>query len=62
MVIGGIACIIHAILPFMFKKTGSDLLISMTQTFVDRMPEPDERVMCIHACIEKKKQPNGRDN
>ena len=60
MVIGGLACIIHAFLPFLFKKTGSNVLIKMTRHFIDRMPTLDDRVMCIHECIEKKKLSDGR--
>ena len=62
MIIGGLACIIHAFLPFLFKKTGSDVLIKMTHHFVERMPQLEERVMCIHECIEKKKHAHGRNN
>ena len=59
MVIGGLACIIHAFLPFLFKKTGSNILIKMTHRFIERMPALEERVLCIHESIEKKKQSDG---
>ena len=38
MVIGGIACLIHAIFPFVFEKTGSNYLLKMTENFF-QMPE-----------------------
>jgi hypothetical protein len=54
MVIGGLACIIHAIFPFFFEKTGSNILLQMMQDFVERMPSVDDRVRDISRVIEKK--------
>jgi hypothetical protein len=55
MVIGGLACIMHAVFPFMFKKTGSDYLIKMTDDFICRMPVVEERIMVLARSIEQKK-------
>lgn len=54
MLIGGVACIIHAILPFLFKKTASNLLLTMTNDFITRMPVVDESVITIGRLIDKK--------
>ncbi len=56
MIIGGIACVIHAFLPFLFSNTGSHFLLKMTKHFVERMPEPEERVIAISQAIEKKRK------
>ena len=54
MLIGGLACCIHAVFPFLFEKTGSNLLLKLTRHFVDRMPEVEARVMAISEVIDKK--------
>lgn len=54
MLIGGIACLIHAFLPFLFKNTGSDLLLKMTRDFVERMPPNEKRVMKLSASLDAK--------
>lgn len=54
MMIGGLACFIHGIFPFLFEKTGSDKLISMTSNFVKRMPILDERIIDISRTIKEK--------
>lgn len=54
MVIGGSACIIHAVLPFAFKKTGSNYLLRMTNDFVSRMPVIEERVANLGRTINRK--------
>jgi len=56
MVIGGFACLIHAIFPFLFEKTGSNLLLKQTQEFIERMPVVEERVQLISCLIDKKNQ------
>ena len=58
MVIGGLACIIHAILPFLFKKTGSNYLLRMTNDFISRMPVVEERVANLARSIDKKMYQN----
>lgn len=54
MMIGGLACIIHAIFPSVFEKTGSNVLLQMMRDFVERMPSVDERVRDISKIIEMK--------
>lgn len=54
MIIGGLACIVHAIFPFLFIKTGSNFLLKMTQSFVERMPIPEERVVKLSKIIRSK--------
>jgi len=54
MLIGGGACLIHAIFPFLFQKTGSDYLLKMVSFFIDRMPETETRIIHLAHRIEKK--------
>jgi hypothetical protein len=54
MLLGGLACILHAIFPFLFEKTGSNLLLKMTHNFVERMPVAEERVIYLSKMIESK--------
>lgn len=55
MLLGGLACIIHAFLPFLFQKTGSKLLLDMTSHFVERMPSLDDKVRDLYLTLERKK-------
>jgi hypothetical protein len=55
MVIGGTACLLHAIFPFVFKTTGSDFLLKMTHDFIARMPANEDRFMKLAKFIENKK-------
>lgn len=55
MVVAGLACVIHAIFPFVFKKTASDMLIKQMQYFIERMPVLEERVMHLSSAIEQKR-------
>lgn len=54
MVLGGLACIVHAIFPFCCKKTGSNFLLKMTNDFICRMPVVEERVMMLARSIDQK--------
>ena len=54
MVIGGLACILNAIFPFLFKKTASNYLLKMTHEFVSRIKVVDERAAKIADVIQKK--------
>jgi hypothetical protein len=56
MLIGGMACIIHAILPFCFQKTGSRLLLNMTKCFIERTTHPNDSIIQIQRVIERKGQ------
>lgn len=55
MLIGGFACLLHAILPFMFASTGSDYLFRMMHEFIARMPANDERLVKLAKLMESKK-------
>jgi hypothetical protein len=55
MVIGGLACLTHAVFPFVFKKTGSNYLLRMTDDFICRMPVVEERVVLLARSIETKR-------
>jgi hypothetical protein len=57
MIMGGLACCLHAIFPFAFKNTGSNLLLRMTHDFVSRMPVADERIHALARTVEKKTRP-----
>lgn len=59
MLIAGLACMLHAIFPFLFQKTGSNLLFKSFQRFVERMPEPEERIVMLSQSIERKRVNNG---
>ncbi len=54
MLIGGCACLIHAIFPFLFPKTGSDYLLKMTFFFIERAPQSEARIVELSQVIEKK--------
>ena len=56
MIIGGVACIIHAIFPFLFQKTGSNYLLKMVHDFIDRLSQMDDRVVLLSQALEKKIQ------
>lgn len=55
MVIGGVACLIHAIFPFLFKSTGSDALFKMMHFYIKRIPCMEERMVEISQHINEKK-------
>jgi len=54
MLFGGIACLIHAVFPFLFQKTGSNLLFKMLHDFIDRTPHVEERTLTLADAINKK--------
>lgn len=54
MMIGGVACLIHAIFPFLFEKTGSNFLFQMMHDYVGRSPVNDNRTVVLSEFIEKK--------
>jgi len=44
MLLGGLACLVHAVLPFLFVKTGSDIIRVLHDRMVvnrHRNPAPD---------------------
>ena len=54
MVIGGLACILHAIFPFIFENTGSNFLLKMMTNFINRQPKLDERSQALLQLLQKK--------
>ena len=61
MVMGGAACILHAVFPFLFPKTGSTILMKMAHHFVERMPCVDDKVSALSDTIQKKDQQYKRE-
>ncbi len=54
MMIGGFACILHSIFPFLCKTTASDYLLKMTQEFISRIQTVDERTAKLAETINLK--------
>ncbi|MBA3662010.1 MAG: hypothetical protein H0W64_09790 [Gammaproteobacteria bacterium] len=54
MMLGGFACLLHSIFPFLFPKTASNILISLMQEFVERTSRPDARVINLTDEIKRK--------
>lgn len=54
MLIGGLACLIHAIFPFMFKDTGSNFLLNMAHDFISRMPADEARIQKLANTLANK--------
>jgi hypothetical protein len=54
MITAGIACLIHAFLPFLFKKTGSNLVFQMLHDMVARSPVVEERAILLSRTITNK--------
>lgn len=61
MVIGGVACILHSIFPFIFERTGSDILLKEMEKWINRMPKLDERVQRLGKLIEEKQSASIRE-
>ena len=40
MLAGGIACLVHALLPFLFVRTGSDCIRRLNQEMVENRKRP----------------------
>ena len=55
MIIGGTACLLHAVFPFIFKNTGSNYLLRMTNDFIGRLPRLDERVAKLAETLDQKR-------
>jgi hypothetical protein len=54
MTIAGLACMLHAIFPFFFACTGSNMLLKEIKKWINRMPTIDERFIEINKLIEEK--------
>lgn len=54
MLLGGLACLLHAFFPFIFEKTGSNFLFKSIYSFINRMKnKQDERVAKLSELINK---------
>ncbi len=40
MILGGLACLVHAVLPFLFQRTGSNFVTDLHQRMVARQRKP----------------------
>jgi heme/copper-type cytochrome/quinol oxidase subunit 1 len=54
MIIGGIGCLIHAVLPFLFIQTGTNYLIKLIHYVMDRSTYIDKRFISLSQYIYKK--------
>jgi hypothetical protein len=54
MHMGGLACIIHALFPFLFQKTGSDFLLKSTKDLIQRTPVLEERMISLSKIMQTK--------
>ncbi|HEU5281097.1 MAG TPA: DUF6356 family protein [Gammaproteobacteria bacterium] len=55
MMVAGFACVVHAIFPFLFKKTASNMLIKQMHCFIERMPVLEDRVLSISNLMDEKR-------
>jgi hypothetical protein len=55
MIAASLACLIHGIFPFLFKSTGSSILIKMMHRFVDRKPMLEDKLAGLFSVMEGKK-------
>ena len=53
MAVGSIVCLIHALCPFLFRKTGSTIISKMYHDMVthrnDLTPKPDSEISTAHS-------------
>ncbi len=54
MMLGGLACALHAIFPFLFPQTASNILLNLTRTFIARSPASEDRVKNLSQFINEK--------
>lgn len=53
MLAAGVVCLIHAVFPFLFEKTGSNILMSIIHEVLQRLPKNDPRVIALSKLFEK---------
>lgn len=51
---GGLACLTHAIFPFLFPKTASTILLDLSHNVISRMDKTEKSVEALGALIEQK--------
>lgn len=54
MILGGAACLLHAIFPFLFEKTGSQILFRLMGIIIERAPGTEDRMILLAQSIKKK--------
>ena len=54
MVFAGVACMLHAIFPFLFQETGSRYLFQLLREYVERTPFVDNRMRDLSEVLNKK--------
>jgi len=54
MIISGMACLIHAIFPFLFIQTGTNCLIRLIYYVFDRSTDVDQRFIILSEYIYQK--------
>ncbi len=47
MVLGGLACLVHGLLPFLFERTGSNCITDLHQRMVARQRQPQPSVAAV---------------
>jgi Family of unknown function (DUF6356) len=47
MVLGGLACLLHGVLPFLFERTGSNCVTDLHQRMVARQRRPQSQVAAV---------------
>lgn len=55
LMMASVACIIHAIFPFLFTTTGSSILMKMMHRLVARKPTLEDELAELLLMIEQKK-------
>jgi hypothetical protein len=58
LIMAGCACFIHALLPFVFQKTASNVLFEMVENFIKRTPTIEKRTLGLSKIIEEKAKRN----
>lgn len=54
LMLGGVACLLHAIFPFLFKTTASDTLMKQMKQYIERQPHPEEKIVTLAHFLELK--------
>jgi hypothetical protein len=54
MIVGGVACVIHAIFPFLYPQTASNILLKLTRVFIERNSKNESRIQDLSKFINEK--------
>lgn len=58
MVKGGVACLIHAIFPFLFQTTGSQTAFSAVEKYLEKCARQNENDEKLLQCLQERQQKN----